>query len=735
MQLTPGGSIQNYLNRLRERSDPEDLRSSPQRADHLSRVGAILAMEDVEVRLDPAQQTATINTGGGYPGARPDPERWEITITSKGLPQPVTDYSREAYDMLTQETLLVHEIGHALYTDYGALNEACEGLDPEHQAGFRLLFNAAEDAAIEEQLREQFSVAEEIDTLNANLFEAIVPDHHEYTLLQAAELAILELGVWETGRLKGLLDPDAAGGHARRLGFQSRREERLFREEVFPLVRELVKEMKSTPDGGERVDRIAVFWDAFVETLEGADRSPDDGEESPANGVKPDDADPERPGEGRDADALEGNDPSDVDDRADDALGEDGPGEDDDDGDASGGDGGTGDRRDGDDPGEDPPGGDVPDDRDDGDGGEFDDVGAEGSFSVDLREGESRAGDDAEGDDGGPEDDPAPEEGAERAGHEEGIEGGTPGGSVSTSADLEESYAEEAGSDARSMADEDDAMADELEEMQAALEGASDEFAGVNLDVPTDARGRYDEDAYGYADRVSGWIAQELGDRLRIEKRQRPMKRRTAGAIDSKRMMAWDRGDHRIFERRRDGGDKDYHAMFVADRSSSMGGGKVRMLERSVGGMAMGLEEIGVETAVMDLYKDEARLVKPFGVPVEARRSLMFSRDSQGGTALSKVVAIARERLDELGGNRFLVIVTDGQVGETEDFKEQVDRCNFPVLGIYLAPGYKGLNELTYFNSKFDYEGQLALFHRYRTVFDQNGLDRTLRELCREVMF
>lgn len=720
MKVFPEANIEQYLGRLDERTDPSTLRAAPQRADHLRRVGAILARDDVLVELDPTEATARISPDR-TPSAATEP--CEIRITSRGLPQPVTNYSREAYDLLVQETLLVHEIGHFQYTDFDALRRVADGVDPERLRAFTAIFDAAEDVAIEAQLRAEFSVAEEFEVLNANVFAAVDFDGAELSIPAAVELAILELGVWETGRLDALLSRSAAGPAGGHLGFRSPAAARTFREDVLPLVRTLVGEMAATADGEARVLLVESFWRRLLELLPESEREAGDGEwDTSQNSLKPDDGDPDRQGEAQPAEEL----------AAEDANPESGD---------AGEAGGQGERS--------PAAGSVGRGPDDG-ASEPTSAGETAGDAQDDASGErteggaetDRAADPSGADVGDSSEDDETERGSTRsrdptdsdAERSRAGEAEDPW-SVDTRPEVEQAYGAEARSTSAAIRQTRDALADDLEETIAALSGASDDFAGIELEVPMDPAGDYDRSTYDEATRVAGWIARELGDRLRQEERQRPRRRRSAGRLDSKRLHAWDRGDYRIFERTKTGGEKDYNAMFVADRSSSMGGYKIDALERSLGGLALGLEELGVRSAVMDLYCDEGRLVKPFDVPVDSRRPFLFSGTIGGSTPLDEVLAVARERLEAEGGNRFLVLLTDGQVESMESFKAQVARCNFPVLGIYLAMPYQDMDELTYLQPSYDYPSQLALFDRYRIVFDRHNLDRVLEEFCREFMF
>lgn len=707
MKVFPEANITQYRNRLEERTDPAALRNSPQRADHLSRVGAILAKSDVRVHLSPQEQTATIvSTGSHYPT---DPDQWRIQIATREFPQPVTGYSREAYDLLIQETLLVHEIGHVLYTDYGALRDAAKTLDPADRLGFGILFNAAEDIAVEAQLRAQFSVTEELRVLNANLLSSVSLSSRELSLLQAVELAILELGVWNTGRLDLLLSNNPDVDSADTLSFRSAEAATRFEDDMLPLIERLVSDITKTPIGSDRVELVREFWETLQDHLSETndDRSAGENDYQSINAGKPDDVDVDRDDTGEPAMAL-ADEPAD---------------------------------RDTSDPEDASSTADNHQSTESVDSTVADQAATNGASS-------NPASDDEAGSTGAPPDEPnsgtdsdgfsdprvqsAEESNMDtRSAHADHHPSPTP----ETREDIESSYQSEAASTAQSIQSANETLSDEVSALMASLTGAGSEFEGIEFDVPLEQPGTYDETTYAYATRLSGWIAQELGDRLRLEERQRPLKRRPTGRLDGGRLANWQRGEYRIFERRQTGGDKDYTAMLVADRSSSMGGVKISMMEQSLGGLALGLEAIGVRSAIMDLYQEQGRLVKPFDIPVESRRSLLFSGKIGGETPLEQVLAVARERLERAGGNQFLILITDGQIQAIEEFKSQVARCNFPVLGIYLGAPFRNMAEMAHMQPSFVYDEQLELFDRYRVVFDQSALDRTLIGFCREFLF
>jgi hypothetical protein len=86
--------------------------------------------------------------------------------------QLVTDFPRPIWTLVAQEGLLTHEIGHVLYTDFDAHEEMKDKLGFSEMNLFHsIVWNPAEDAAIEEQLRWKFDCGDELDTYNANLFE------------------------------------------------------------------------------------------------------------------------------------------------------------------------------------------------------------------------------------------------------------------------------------------------------------------------------------------------------------------------------------------------------------------------------------------------------------------------------------------------------------------------------------------------------------------------------------
>jgi len=135
----------------------------------------------------------------------------------------------------------------------------------------------------------------------------------------------------------------------------------------------------------------------------------------------------------------------------------------------------------------------------------------------------------------------------------------------------------------------------------------------------------------------------------------------------------------------------------------------------------MALESIGVETSVLGLYRNDVRLELPFGAPVETKKSNLFAGDISGGTPLSKAIFLARHRLMKRNTNPFMVVVTDGMPDNPQRYREELMKCNFPIIGIYL-------------NTSVNAEDMTDYFHHVKNVEGDN-ITLELKRIVQRIMF
>lgn len=222
----------------------------------------------------------------------------EIIIGNDLVAQTVTNLDERVWEVVGQEGLLVHEIGHVLYTDFEAWQDIEAQLGMHEASAFhKKVWNPAEDAAIEEQLRWKFNCARELDTYNANLFTKGKRSCGKLSTMDAVQVVILEKGCYETG----ILEEHLAG--ERELVPPRRRE--VFDNKVLPELNSMLADVMTEPDPQVRYDRMLEFWEFMKDLLQ--DETGEDAgsqyQDGPMGDAKPDDTQGMTPGQL--ADALE----------------------------------------------------------------------------------------------------------------------------------------------------------------------------------------------------------------------------------------------------------------------------------------------------------------------------------------------------------------------------------------------------------------------------------------------
>ena len=795
--LTPDVDVDRYAQQYGGASDPASLRQSEARRRLLERWGRTVSGADLTLSLNSTEgETAHVVQSPNRP---PD-----VEIPSWEIPQPATDYDRPVFDMLAQRTFTLHEVGHVLYTDQPSVGEAVAELPPEQREPFRSVWNALEDGAIEEQLRREFAVTEELAVLNANFMPP--RGDREYGLLEAVHTACLDLAVYDTGQLSALLDED--DGSAR---FADPDDREMFEDDALPLVRDAATDVVTEPDAVARTERIREFWSDLLDVL---DVEFDD-EWDPPSGGKGDHSEDDN-GEGQSADGLSDVDPDAVDDRADEIAGDARPDSDSDGSDDGGDPDGSSDGGDSD--GSSDGGGDPDESGTDASNLDAGETGADGSADADESDAdgsseradanESGAADGADsggnGEDGeaprsesddatpasGERDEsdlddrePTGEAGGDGPPDGESSDDGTGSSTSGSRADAtddrrdastdaegatdsgngDEGSPQDAGGGAgaadgsefdpgsvRAIDDRNDSLADQyramvteereradadLEETREELDAFQDVLSRLRddglgpreLDLVTDGEAR--SHVWPDVKRQGRTLADILEQRLQEERRSRTRRGLTRGRIDSRALPQVRLNNPRVFRQEETPDEKDYVAALVVDRSGSMSR-QIHAAEQAATALAFALEEVGIETLVVDLCGSSPRLAKPASVDVESKLDALLSGQTSGGTPLAETLRLARERLEERGGNPFVVVVTDGQPSDQQAYLEELGRVQFPVLGVYLTFSAGGRTALP-----SDVRQSAALFDRRVIVTDEQKLLRKLESLCHEVMF
>jgi Mg-chelatase subunit ChlD len=129
---------------------------------------------------------------------------------------------------------------------------------------------------------------------------------------------------------------------------------------------------------------------------------------------------------------------------------------------------------------------------------------------------------------------------------------------------------------------------------------------------------------------------------------------------------------------------KQYTVVIVLDRSGSMQG-QITDAEAAAGGFAKALEEIGVSVAVIDLYRDTARMVKPFGSSTEQAKGGLASGDVGGTTPLTDALVLSRERVRQGEHYPFMIVISDGLPNEKQTYLNELSKTSFPVVGVNIT--------------------------------------------------
>jgi hypothetical protein len=284
--------------RLRSQDEVSD-----QRRDYLQKVSRLMCRDySPTVRFTSVETACCRHSSGGT---------IDIEITKSTPEQIVSSIPDKLWSLVSQEAFLTHEIGHVLYTDFEAHEQMKEDLGMMEMSKFHdVVWNPAEDAAIEEQLRRKFSCSKELDILNANLFERQRRHAQGVGLMDATKIAILEKGCYEAGALEDHFD-DSKKNYRLVYG---KYERPLFENKVLPKVEEMLSKVMTEPDPEVRYDEMLQFWKWLRQTIDDDDNISDSSkrvdDDTSLEESKPDDTSGMTAGQ--DADELESLDEDDV---------------------------------------------------------------------------------------------------------------------------------------------------------------------------------------------------------------------------------------------------------------------------------------------------------------------------------------------------------------------------------------------------------------------------------------
>jgi Mg-chelatase subunit ChlD len=161
---------------------------------------------------------------------------------------------------------------------------------------------------------------------------------------------------------------------------------------------------------------------------------------------------------------------------------------------------------------------------------------------------------------------------------------------------------------------------------------------------------------------------------------------------------------------------KDYSCLIILDRSGSMDGKPVRTAETATAQLAHALFEVGVDVSVLSVWEGHPCLELPFGAHPKDHIDRLVTERADWGTPLSTAIAVSRARIGRgQGSHPFIVVITDGKPNDPSRYRSELEKCTFPVFGIYI--GSKPGSHTSFFD---------------QTIHtDADTLERTLQQLIR----
>jgi len=557
----------------------------------------------------------------------------DITITTREFPQERYEIPEEYHHYLIQKGMTIHEAAHVMYSSYPALKNYIDKVEDEedgvHAQMFQNIYNALEDGAIEHFAQNDYRVKEELFHLRATIHEANYmgqevdlgeQKQYHYPFYYAIMAALINIGVYDNGELRKLLDED---NDQHKIAARGGDYDREMLVEILPEIRSSIEDIQDERDAEKRAELSYDLWEYLKKYI---DRSTTPGKNEM-----------QRQMDNRDANSY-----------------------------------GEG----------------VPENVSSGHGEQQKTPSTQGDSDEISHENETL--------------------GDERKEIQEEIKKGG-------SDDIEENAKENVIQESK---DESGDWSDVIEEIIDSLgagEGTDEIF--IPDDKEVDSARKRESQRYGKR------CAKIFRTRLQKLQKDKELRGKRRGDFDTRRLMQADRGSPKVFKQTKEGENKDYSCMIVCDRSGSMSS-RMEDVELAAGAVAYGLEEVGVDTSILDTYNSKTSLAKPFGSSVEDFEKKLFAGRIGGGTPLQHTVSFARQRMERGEGQYpFMIVITDGGVSSRglDKFKEEIRDANFPVMGLYLT------------NHK--QEEQLELYDRAKTVSSDGDVASKLINLIQTIIF
>ena len=187
-------------------SDDGELRESEAREQYLDKLARIICDVKTNTKL-----------GSNAYSKHVENDEYYIEIPQTKTQQPITNMDEDVWDLLFQETVLFHEIGHVLYSDFTSFKSKLSN----NKFGnlFKLTFNALEDGCIEQFLAEEFNIEKDLKIMNANLVKNVRENKknkngvEEYTAYEAIHAGLMDHGFYNSGRWEDIVSGNVKVQH------------------------------------------------------------------------------------------------------------------------------------------------------------------------------------------------------------------------------------------------------------------------------------------------------------------------------------------------------------------------------------------------------------------------------------------------------------------------------------------------------------------------------------------
>ena len=211
----------------------------------------------------------------------------------------------------------------------------------------------------------------------------------------------------------------------------------------------------------------------------------------------------------------------------------------------------------------------------------------------------------------------------------------------------------------------------EDEQLREALQAGDSDLGDIVLE--DSSHSGFEAALWEKAETLSPIVAAELEARLKEEQRDTTRRGLPTGKVDP-RTLAHDDMDPNTMMRTSKGEQKDYSFVLILDRSSS----RADAIDDAVVAVCatlLALEQLGIDTAVIDFYKKNPRLIKRFSDDPQVVRHKLATTETGGGTPLGKVMEVAHEHLKQASNTCGHIVMTDGLPGDGDVFESTVEQC------------------------------------------------------------